>query len=208
MAEVASAYVSLIPSFKGGASSITRQTDAAARTSGKRFGSIFSGSLKSVIGGALAGAGVTRLLSDSLGEAREAQKVGALTNQVIKSTGGAANVTAKHVGDLATAISNKVGVDDEAIQSGENLLLTFKNVRNEAGKGNDIFDQATHSLVDLAAGMAAASGGELNFRSSTTLIGKALNDPIKGLTALSRVGVSFTDQQKEQIKTLVAAAAQ
>src|SRR5690349_2466006 len=170
MAEVASAYVSLIPSAKGFATGVTKETDAAARTAGKRFGGIFSGSLKSVIGGALAGVGVTRLLGDALGEAREAQKVGALTTQVIKSTGGAAKVTAQDVGNLATAISNKVGIDDEAIQSGENLLLTFKNVRNEAGKGNDIFNQATKSFVDLAAGMAAASGGEVDFRSATTLV--------------------------------------
>jgi hypothetical protein len=31
---------------------------------------------------------------------------------------------------------------------------------------------------------------------------KALNDPIKGITALSRVGVSFTQQQKDQIKAM------
>ena len=35
------------------------------------------------------------------------------------------------------------GVDDEAIKSGQNLLLTFKDVKNEAGKGNDVFNQAT-----------------------------------------------------------------
>lgn len=208
MAEVASAYVSLIPSAKGFATGVTKETDAAARTAGKRFGGIFSGSLKSVIGGALAGIGVTRLLSDSLGEAREAQKVGALTTQVIKSTGGAAHVTAEQVGDLATAISKKVGIDDEAIQSGENLLLTFKNVRNEAGKGNKIFDQATRSVVDMAAAMAAASGGQIDFRSATTLVGKALNDPIKGLTALSRVGVTFTEGQKKQITALVESGKQ
>jgi uncharacterized phage infection (PIP) family protein YhgE len=31
-------------------------------------------------------------------------------------------------------------------------------------------------------------------------LGKALNDPIKGITALSRVGVSFTEDQKKQIR--------
>jgi hypothetical protein len=33
-------------------------------------------------------------------------------------------------------------------------------------------------------------------------LGKALNDPIRGLTALTRVGVSFTDEQREQVKAL------
>jgi hypothetical protein len=100
------------------------------------------------------------------------------------------------VGDLATAISNKTGVDDEAIQSASNLLLTFTKVRNEVGKGNDVFDQATQAAVD----MAAVLGGDAS--SQAKLLGKALNDPIKGLSALSRAGVSFTAEQKEQIKTL------
>jgi hypothetical protein len=203
MAEVASAYVSLIPSAKGFASGVMRETDRAATTAGKSFSSKFAGSVKGILGGALAGIGVTKLIGDTLSEAREAQKVGALTEQTIKSTGGAARVTAKHVGDLATAISNKIGVDDEAIQSGENMLLTFKNIRNEAGKGNDIFDQTVKATTDLAAAMAAASGGEMDFRSASIQVGKALNDPIKGVTALSRVGVTFTEQQKKQIKALV-----
>jgi hypothetical protein len=34
-------------------------------------------------------------------------------------------------------------------------------------------------------------------------LGKALNDPVKGISALSRVGVTFTDQQKKTIGALV-----
>jgi acid phosphatase family membrane protein YuiD len=135
---------------------------------------------------------------DMISEATEAQKVGAQTAAVLKSTGGAANVTAKQIGALATAISNKVGIDDEAIQSGANLLLTFKNVRNEAGKGNDIFNQSVGVITD----MSAALGQDM--KSSSIQLGKALNDPIKGITALSRVGVTFDEGQKKQIKTLMA----
>ncbi len=40
-------------------------------------------------------------------------------------------------------------------------------------------------------------------KSSAIQLGKALNDPIKGVTALQRVGVSFTATQKDQIKALV-----
>lgn len=165
------------------------------------------GVLKGVLGGNLitkgidlAGQGLSKftdLLGDSVSEARESQKVGATTAQIIKSTGGAAKVSADQVGDLAQAISNKSGVDDEAIQKGSNLLLTFKNVRNEAGKGADIFNQATQAAVDLsAAGFGSIEG-------SSKMLGKALNDPIKGISALGRAGVTFTDQQKAQIKTLV-----
>lgn len=127
----------------------------------------------------------------------ESYKVGRQTNAVIASTGGVARVTASHVGDLANSISLKSGIDDEAIQSGENLLLTFKNIRNEAGQGNKIFDQATQITTD----MSVAMGKDLT--PTVIGVGKALNDPIKGVSALTKVGVTFNDQQKEQIETLV-----
>lgn len=168
---------------------------------GKQGGGRFAAGLKSAIGPAVAllgTAAVGSFLKDSIGEAREAQKVGALTNAVIKSTGGVANVSAKEVDRLSSAISAKIGVDDEAIASGQNMLLTFGNVRNEVGKGNKIFTRATIAASD----MAAAFGGDAV--SNSKMLGKALNDPTKGVSALTRVGVSFTQQQKDQIKTMQA----
>lgn len=140
-----------------------------------------------------------------IADAEESARVARLTDAAIKSTGGAAHVTSKQVGDLATAISNKTGADDEAIQSGANLLLTFTNVRNETGKGNDIFNQATSTITDMT---AALNGGEVTaegLKGSSIQLGKALNDPIKGISALQRVGVSFTEGQKKQIKSMVEA---
>jgi hypothetical protein len=72
------------------------------------------------------------------------------TEAVLKSTGDASNVTAKHVDDLAMSLRRKAGVDDDVVHSGENMLLTFTNVRNEVGKGNDIFDQATKTMLDMS----------------------------------------------------------
>jgi hypothetical protein len=139
---------------------------------------------------------VTQFMEDSVAQAREAEKQDALTAAAIKSTGGAANVTAAQIADLANTMSLKIGVDDEAIQSGENLLLTFRNIRNEVGAGNDIFNQATVAATD----MSAALGKDLN--SSVMILGKALNDPIAGLSALTRVGVTFTEKQKALITSL------
>lgn len=146
---------------------------------------------------AAAGYAAIKVGVSAFAEADEARKVGAQTNAVIKSTGAIAGVSAKHVNDLSSAISNKIGVDDESIAAGQNMLLTFTNVRNEVGKGNRIFDKATRTASDLA----AAFGGDAT--SNSKLLGKALNDPVKGLSALTRVGVSFTKQQQDQIKALV-----
>jgi hypothetical protein len=155
------------------------------------------GKLGAIAGGLFAANKVAKFFGDSIKEARESQKVNAQTAAVIKSTGGAAHVTAKQFGDLATAISKKTGIDDEQIQSSENMLATFTNVRNEVGKGNDIFSQATQVVTDMS--VALGEDG----KSAAIQLGKALNDPIKGITALQRVGVTFTAQQRDQIAALV-----
>jgi hypothetical protein len=121
----------------------------------------------------------------------------AQTEAVLKSTGNAANVTADEVLGLANEISGYSGVAHESILEGQNMLLTFTNVRNEVGEGNDVFDQATRILTD----MSVATGQDM--KSAAVQLGKAINDPIKGIAALNRVGVQFTKEQEEQIKTLV-----
>jgi len=120
------------------------------------------------------------------------------TNAVLTSTGGAANISGQGITDLTDKLSKKTATDQAVIRSGENMLLTFTNVKNEVGAGNDIFNQATGTILD----MSKALGQDT--KSSAIQLGKALNDPIKGVTALQRVGVTFTAQQKDQIKTMVA----
>ena len=150
-----------------------------------------------VAGAVQAGKSIVGVFSDAVSEAREAAQIGRITENAIKATGGAAGVTADQVGDLAGRLSNLTAVDDELVQQGANLILTFKNIRNEAGKGNDIFNQATAAALDLSA------AGFGSVESASIQLGKALNDPLKGIAALGKSGVTFTDQQKEQIKTLV-----
>jgi phage-related protein len=129
----------------------------------------------------------------------ENEQLLAQTSAVIESTGGAANVTAGHVEGLAKSISNYSGIAHESIIEGENMLLTFKNVRNEAGEGNDVFDQSTVLLADMSQAMGT------NMKDAAIQMGKALNDPISGISALSRVGITFTDDQKDMIKGMVEA---
>lgn len=138
-------------------------------------------------------------IKSSFGELFESQKVAAQTEAVLKSTGRVAGVTAEDVDKLATSLLNVSGVDDEVIKRGENLLLTFRNIRNEIGDGNDVFNQATRAALDMSVAM-----GE-DMQSSALRLGKALNDPVRGLTALRRVGVQLTKAQEQQIKAAVAA---
>lgn len=171
----------------------TTKTRSTLGTLGKGLavaGTAFIGATAAV-GGLYAG------LSTLASKGQQAAAVGRTTAQIIKSTGGAAQVTATQVGELADALSRKTGIDDEAIQTGANLLLTFKNVKNEGTGLSAIFDRATTAALDLS----KAGFGSVD--SASKMLGKALNDPMKGLTALSRAGVTFTEQQKEQITAMV-----
>lgn len=114
----------------------------------------------------------------------------------LASTGNAANTTVGHLNDVASEIQNYSGQTDDSITASQKLLLTFTNLTNGVGEGADMFDQATKMSADMAAKM----GGDAS--KYAVQLGKALNDPVKGITALTRVGVSFTQAQKDQIKAL------
>jgi hypothetical protein len=99
--------------------------------------------------------------------------------------------------DLAKKTALNTGVDQNAIKLTQAKLLTFKELAQTADTMGGAFDRATMAAVD----MAAAGFGEAE--SNAVQLGKALNDPIKGITALTRSGITFTAQEKELIKTLV-----
>ena len=99
--------------------------------------------------------------------------------------------------DLAKKTALNTGVDQNAIKLTQAKLLTFKELAQTADTMGGAFDRATMAAVD----MAAAGFGEAE--SNAVQLGKALNDPIKGITALTRSGITFTEEQKALIKTLV-----
>jgi hypothetical protein len=141
--------------------------------------------------------GVAGVIGGSLIKAaRESEKVSKQTEAIIKATGGSAKLSTEQISDMAQAMSNKTGIDDEAIQSSMNLILTFKQVRNEVGLGNDVFTRASQAALDLGNVFGSTDG-------AAKQLGKALSDPVKGISALRKAGINFTDAQKEQIKTLV-----
>lgn len=164
------------------------------------------GIVKKGLAGLAVGAGVAvgavgtlafKIGKDSIAGYREHMAAAAQTAQVLKTTGGAAKVTADDVDKLTETLGRKAKVDDDVVRAGTNMLLTFTNIRNEVGAGNDIFTQANAIALDMSKSLGTDLAGQ------AIQLGKALNDPIAGISALSRVGVTFTAEQKEQIKTMV-----
>ena len=145
--------------------------------------------------GTAALAGLSMVVKTGIGECMEASAAQAQLAAGIKSTGGAAGVTVGHLTNLASSIQNYSGQTDDSIMQTEALLLTFKNIKNVGA--DKIFDQATKAAADMAAKMGTDAS------SAAIQLGKALNDPIKGVGSLSRVGVQFTEAQKKQIAAMV-----
>lgn len=201
--EIGWASLGIVPTLdRGFDSKLSRGLDPAlsrvGSASGKRFGGILG---KAAVAGAagIIGAGFAAFsfAKDSLGEAREAQEVGATSVAILKSTAGAAKLTKREYDALTRTLMHKTAIDDEQIATGGNLLLTFKNVKRE-GKGlKDIFGRALAASLDLT----AAKFGSIE--STSKQLGKALNDPVKGMSALGKAGVTFTADQQETIKSLV-----
>jgi len=134
---------------------------------------------------------VSNFLKGSVNKFIEQEKVEAQLAQTLKSTSYAAGLTSKELKDMATSMQGLTTYGDEAVISAENLLLTFTNI------GKDVFPDALETVLD----MSTALGQDL--KSSSIQLGKALQDPILGVTALRRVGVNFNEAQAETIKNMV-----
>jgi phage-related protein len=135
---------------------------------------------------------LTGAIGDVVQKASESESVMANTTAVLKSTHGAAGVTAQMVQELASKFQNLTGIDDEVVQSTENMLLTFTNISSK------VFPQATEAALNMATSL------KTDPVQASIMLGKALNDPVKGVTALQRVGVTFDEHQKQAIKTDMA----
>jgi len=132
--------------------------------------------------------------------AEEAQVANNRLDQVAHSMGIFGDQTSVVTDRLkAYADTNKfvLGADDEVIKATQAKLLSFKDLAATADVAGGAFDRATQASFDLA----AVFGGD--GASKAVQLGKALQDPIKGISALTRSGVTFTASEKELIKTMV-----
>jgi phage-related protein len=138
--------------------------------------------------------GITDIAKNSFKAAVDAERSFSQLEAVIESTGMMAGWSAEEVDQLANELSAASGrsvFGDEAIRDAQSILLTFTQIQGTN------FATATESILD----MSQALGMDLN--SASMMVGKALNDPIKGMAALGRSGVSFTADQKALVEAMM-----
>jgi len=136
----------------------------------------------------LAAGGFLKSAIDSAGELQDSQ---ANLEQTIKSTGDASGLSAKQMEDLAEKEQGVSTFSKDTVEAGEAMLGTFTNI------GKNVFPMATQALLDMSQKMGTAP------KDAAIQLGKALNDPVKGITALTRVGVTFSASQKNAIAAMV-----
>lgn len=133
---------------------------------------------------------VTGFLKAAAAAAEESNLSFAKQEAILKATGYAAGLSGTQLQQMAQELSKLSGIDDEALADAQSLMLTFRNI------GQTEFPRAMQAAVDLQ----TTFGG---LESASMQLGKALNDPVAGLGALSRAGVTFSSSQKEQIAHFV-----
>ena len=115
----------------------------------------------------------------------------AKVQQAIKATGGAAKLNFEQLKKYASELQGKTVFGDEQILNESTAqLLTFTNI------AGDNFKRVQQAALDVA----TVLDGDL--KSTTIQLGKALNDPVKNLSALSRSGIQFSKDQVALIKSL------
>ena len=116
----------------------------------------------------------------------------AQVEQGLETTGNQVGKTSKQLQDMASELqNNSLFGDEEILQGATAQLLTFTNIANKE------FDRTQQAVLDLSTRMGT------DLKSSSIQLGKALNDPVANLSALSRSGIQFSVDQKKMINSLV-----
>lgn len=182
---------------KNEASKVLQQVQNDAKGFGGGISSAMTaarGSSMALLGGVTAvGAGFAAFGVSSFKAATESEDALAQLNAVLKSTHGAANLTTKDLTDQATALQKVTKFSDEAVMATQSMLLTFTEIKGPVLQG------ATQAALDMAQALG------MDGTQAAMQLGKALNDPTTGMTKLQRVGVTFTDSQKQAAAAMVAA---
>lgn len=181
------ATLRLVVDANGAIRAVEQFGDAAKRASTRAESLAVSAGRVQAAAALAATAGLALMVKETI----EAQRAQAQLAAALRSTGGIAGQTLNALNAQADALRLLTAHTGEAIAQVQALLLTFTQIRGAT------FGQATQAVLDLATAM----GGDL--RGAALQVGKALNDPVLGVTALGRAGVQFTAAQKATIAGFV-----
>ncbi|MBY7685811.1 phage tail length tape measure family protein [Vibrio alginolyticus] len=113
--------------------------------------------------------------------------------QLIKATGYSSGYTAKQLDEMARSVAMATLTSTQEASKAIGVLLTFRSIMNDQ---NNTFERTVY----LAQDMASVMGGDIT--SAAKQLGKALEMPSTGMSALKESGVSFTQSQIDMVKAM------
>lgn len=150
--------------------------------------------LTSMLGVGLGLNEIRSTLGEALAAYEEATNNAASLKAVLDATGNSAGYTFDQLMEMSAELQTKTTIADDAWQNVMQTMLRFNKVTGA------VFKEAVEMSGDLAIAMGNGPGGA---RQAAALLGQALQDPVRGMTRLRRAGISFTEDQKKQIKEMV-----
>lgn len=119
------------------------------------------------------------------------EKSAAKVRTGIEQTGGAAKLSLAELQTYASDLQKVTLFDDDQILNDVTAkFLTFTNIVG------DNFKRAQKAALDMATVL------DQDVKGIVTQLGKALNDPIKNMSALGRMGIQFSKDQQEVIRAM------
>ena len=147
---------------------------------------------QAIIGGVkMAWRGLQQLGRESIALAKEQVDSEQKLSAALRATGGVVGITKQEMMAYATQLQSVTTIGDETVIKAQALMVTFKKI------GKDVFPEA----IKAAADMSAMFGQDMS--QSAVQLGIALNDPITGISRLKKIGITFSESQKESIARFV-----
>lgn len=170
-----------------------KQAQASATNLSNTFGN-----LSKIITKALSFAGLavgTKAIVDfgksCVQSANQAVKTFNILDNTIKATGADTWTSTKELDSMAKTLSDSTNYSVTEIENMQSVLLGFREITGET------FQDASDAVLDMATVMG------MDLTSAVQTVGKALDDPIRGLDSLRRQGFQFTDEQKAELAQMV-----
>lgn len=114
-----------------------------------------------------------------------------MLESTIKVTGASSWTSSEDLESMAKSYAKSTNYSVTEVEKMQTVLLGFKNI------SGDTFKSASDAILDMSSVMG------MDLTSAVQTVGKALDDPVKGLDSLRRQGFAFTDEQKEELAQLV-----
>ena len=189
---VEDAYSGMEDQAKKTSSEIDKGLDNNAKSAGtfsNALGMVRRNLGKIVVG--LAGFIKYRIFSSSIKEAEALDVQMRKLEGTIEATGGAAGLTAQEIDEMARRLDEATTGSAAGFRDAATQLLTFKSV------GKDAFE----TTLMLAQDLADAGFGSVT--SNAVQLGRALEDPVQGMTLLQRSGVTLSQSQQKLVRSLM-----